>query len=228
MGAPRARADPDLVTNDVRQGGSAAAVLDFAVAQILRGDMALGALPAVLARLVTISGVDAALAFQPSGGQPATVLAMHPRGAVDPVLLAKIGALILTQRDATAATPVQVTVESEGVTTSALLAYSEPAGGRCLCALTLIGDPANWDEDIRATAHAIAAMVATQIRHANDMAALGERRQALRLMGDLRRDSTPSGMLPERVGTRTGLPRSTTPLAWSHAFAILALRQLWP
>ena len=149
MGAPRARADPDLVTNDVRQGGSAAAVLDFAVTQILRGDMTLGALPAVLARLVTISGVDAALAFQPSGGQPsggqpsggqpsggqpATVLAMHPRGAVDPMLLAKIGALTLTQRDATAATPVQVTVESEGVTTSALLAYSEPAGGRCLCA----------------------------------------------------------------------------------------------
>ncbi len=60
------------------------------------------------------------------------------------------------------------------------------------------------------------------------LAALGERRQALRLMGDLRRDLTPTGMLPERVGARTGLPRSTTPLAWSHAFAILALRQLWP
>jgi glucoamylase len=60
------------------------------------------------------------------------------------------------------------------------------------------------------------------------LAALGERRQALRLMGDLRRDSTPTGMLPERVGAHTGLPRSTTPLAWSHAFAILALRQLWP
>ena len=60
------------------------------------------------------------------------------------------------------------------------------------------------------------------------LAALGERHQALRLMGDLRRASTQSGMLPERVGARTGLPRSTTPLAWSHAFAILALRQLWP
>ena len=60
------------------------------------------------------------------------------------------------------------------------------------------------------------------------LAALGERRPALRLMGDLRRASTPTGMLPERVGARTGLPRSTTPLAWSHAFAILALRRLWP
>ncbi len=60
------------------------------------------------------------------------------------------------------------------------------------------------------------------------LAALGERRAALRLMADLRRAATPLGLLPERVDARTGVPRSTTPLAWSHAFAILALRELWP
>jgi glucoamylase len=60
------------------------------------------------------------------------------------------------------------------------------------------------------------------------LAALGERRAALRLMGELRRAATPAGMLPERVDARTGTPTSTTPLAWSHAFAILALRELWP
>ena len=60
------------------------------------------------------------------------------------------------------------------------------------------------------------------------LAALGERRSALRLMTALRRAATPSGMLPERVDARTGVPVSTTPLAWSHAFAILALRELWP
>jgi glycosyl hydrolase family 15 len=60
------------------------------------------------------------------------------------------------------------------------------------------------------------------------LAALGERRQALRLMADLRRAATPAGLLPERVDARTGTPTSTTPLAWSHAFAILALRELWP
>lgn len=60
------------------------------------------------------------------------------------------------------------------------------------------------------------------------LAALGERRAALRLMAELRRAATPAGMLPERVDVRTGTPTSTTPLAWSHAFAILALRQLWP
>jgi len=60
------------------------------------------------------------------------------------------------------------------------------------------------------------------------LAALGERGAALRLMAELRRAATPTGMLPERVDARTGIPTSTTPLAWSHAFAILALRQLWP
>ncbi|HEX5593397.1 MAG TPA: hypothetical protein VFX35_08625 [Solirubrobacterales bacterium] len=60
------------------------------------------------------------------------------------------------------------------------------------------------------------------------LAALGERRQALRLLADLRRAATPSGTLPERVDYRTGIPTSTTPLAWSHAFAILALQELWP
>jgi len=155
------------------------AILDFAVAKILRDDTALGALPAVLARLVTISGVQAAVAFQPSAGQPAAILAMDPRGAVAPALLAKIGALTLLQRDAGPtpdATAVQVTtVESDGLTVSALLAYSAPVAGRCLCALALIGDAARWDDDIRATAHAVATIVATQIRHANDLAKLAER-----------------------------------------------------
>ncbi|MBK5220339.1 MAG: hypothetical protein JJE35_11220, partial [Thermoleophilia bacterium] len=45
---------------------------------------------------------------------------------------------------------------------------------------------------------------------------------------DLRRAATPAGALPERVDAQTGIPRSTTPLAWPHAFAILALRELWP
>lgn len=60
------------------------------------------------------------------------------------------------------------------------------------------------------------------------LASLGDRGQALRLLADLRRAATPAGTLPERVDARTGVPRSTTPLAWPHAFAILALRELWP
>jgi GH15 family glucan-1,4-alpha-glucosidase len=60
------------------------------------------------------------------------------------------------------------------------------------------------------------------------LAALGDRSAALRLLGALRRAATPTGLLPERVDAQTGIPTSTTPLAWSHAFAILAIRELWP
>jgi glucoamylase len=54
------------------------------------------------------------------------------------------------------------------------------------------------------------------------------RRAALELLSDLRRAATPAGDLPERVGAHTGIPTSTTPLLWSSAFAVLALRELWP
>jgi PAS domain S-box-containing protein len=153
-------------------------VLEFVVAQLLREDTALGAIPDVLARLVTMSGVWAAVAFRPSGDQTAKVLAMHPPGSVEPGLLARIGALTLTQRDLATAAPVHVTVEAGNPATSALLAYSAPVDGQCLCALALIGDAPSWNTEIRATAHAVAAIMATQIRHANDLAKLAER-QAL-------------------------------------------------
>lgn len=55
-----------------------------------------------------------------------------------------------------------------------------------------------------------------------------DRRVALRLLADLRRAATPAGTLPERVDAHTGVPRSTTPLAWSHAFTILTVLELWP
>jgi signal transduction histidine kinase len=150
----------------VTASGSAAAVLDFAVGQILRDDTALGALPAVLERLVSAFGLRAAVAFQPAAagaGQPASqpaALAMYPRGSVDAPLLARIGTL---------------TTGSPGV----LLARSDPVGGQYLCALALIGDVTRWDDDVRATAHAVAAIVATQIRHANDIAGLERSHAAL-------------------------------------------------
>ncbi len=194
MGAPRARSAPDLMTNRARQGGSAAAVLDFAVAELLPDDAALGALPAVLARLTAAFGLRAAVAFQPSAqlaaGRPPgalapAVLAMHPPGAVDQALLARIGTLTLAQGD-TAAGWLPVTMG--GQPASALLVHSVPVGGQCLCALALIGDGADWDaqegqgDEARVTAHAVAAIVATQIRHANDMTALAERQTLTRAL----------------------------------------------
>jgi hypothetical protein len=55
-----------------------------------------------------------------------------------------------------------------------------------------------------------------------------DRTAALELLADLRRSATAAGDLPERVDVHTGVPTSTTPLLWSSAFAVLALRELWP
>jgi hypothetical protein len=57
---------------------------------------------------------------------------------------------------------------------------------------------------------------------------LGKLRAADRLLAELHRAETPDGTLPERVDATSGVPTSTTPLAWSHAFAILALRARYP
>jgi hypothetical protein len=87
------------------------------------------------------------------------------------------------------------------------------------------GDP--WTAPTAWTAWSLAALAQAEPRRFRGTASR-ERRAALRLIAELRRAATPAGLLPERVDARNGVPRSTTPLAWSHAFAILALRQLWP
>jgi hypothetical protein len=84
-----------------------------------------------------------------------------------------------------------------------------------------------WAFAALANTHASAVPLPCYLRQRNS-GADGDRRAALQLMNDLRRAATPLGLLPERVDAETGAPRSTTPLAWSHAFAILALRELWP
>jgi glucoamylase len=86
-----------------------------------------------------------------------------------------------------------------------------------------------WTAPTAWTAWALAALAREgNAGRAQPAAAREDRRTALRLMADLRRAATPLGLLPERVDANTGLPTSTTPLAWSHAFTILALRELWP
>src|SRR5690242_3703883 len=200
-----------------RRGGSAAAVLDFAVGQILRDDTALGALPAVLAAMVEAFGLRAALAFQPSGGQDPAVLAVHPRGAVDQALLARIGVVTAARRDIMpgakargegAESPLVVTLD--GQPGSVLLARSVPVDGQCLCALALIGeasavDAGAWEAEVRSTAHAVAAIVATQIRHANDMTALAERQALTRA---LIASAIPGVLITDERGTVTNVSQS--------------------
>jgi hypothetical protein len=79
------------------------------------------------------------------------------------------------------------------------------------------GGPDPWTAPTAWSAWALAGLSTAETRHA-----------ALALLTDLRRAATPAGDLPERVGAHTGIPTSTTPLLWSSAFTVLALRELWP
>ena len=85
-----------------------------------------------------------------------------------------------------------------------------------------------WTAPTAWTAWSLAALWRIDRRAGRSREAALDRRAALALIAALRRASTPLGLLPERVDARTGAPTSTTPLAWSHAFAILAIRELWP
>lgn len=85
-----------------------------------------------------------------------------------------------------------------------------------------------WTASTAWCAWSLAALWRIDRRDGRSRTAVVDRRAALGLMADLRRAATPLGLLPERVDARTGAPTSTTPLAWSHAFAILAIRELWP
>jgi signal transduction histidine kinase len=176
MSASRgSKSDQALAASRARE--PAAAILDFAVARILWDDSAPGALPAVLERLVTGFGLRAALAFQPSAGHSAAILSAYPRNAADPALMARIGALSVAHRGTEAIAPVQLALGGPDGG-SALVAYSAPTGGRCLCALALIGDAAAWNEEIRVSARAVAVIVATQIRHQAHLAEQANRQRA--------------------------------------------------
>jgi glucoamylase len=85
-----------------------------------------------------------------------------------------------------------------------------------------------WTAPTAWSAWSLATLARIDWRAGRRRGAAIDRTAALRLLGDLRRAATPAGLLPERVDARTGRPTSTTPLAWSHAFAILAIRELWP
>jgi len=178
MGAPRARANPDTAGSQGTSTG-AAALLDFAITQVLRENSAADAIPSVLARLAAAFDLRTVLAFQPSAGHahPAAVLAAHPGSADDTALLALIGHLPPPAEAIRASVQLPVTIGSQPA--SALVVYSAPVQGQCLCALALIGDEAGWEKETEAAAHAIATLVADQIGRTSEHARLADQAELL-------------------------------------------------
>jgi PAS domain S-box-containing protein len=180
MGASQANSAARLTTA-ARPSTSPVELVELAVGQVLREEAAVEALPTILGLLATLFGCRAALAFQEDDGHELVVLAAHPGPAgADEVLLAEIRALSAQHRDVAAVggyflAPLKSAGRMGGRPRSVLMAFSAPDSGRCLCAVALVGDSARWDADSQATTRALAAIVAVQIRHANDTAELAER-----------------------------------------------------
>jgi len=179
MGASRANAAADLPTQD-RRSTSPVELVELVLGQVLTNDAALEALPTILGLLVALFDGQAALAFQEGQGDELVVLAAHPGPDVDEVLLAEIRALSAQHRDVADVAgyflaPLQSAGQLPDRPASVLVAYSAPDSGRCHCAVALVGDSARWNADSQATTRALAAIVAIQIRHANNTAELAER-----------------------------------------------------
>jgi len=138
-----------------------------------------------------------ALALQQTEGGWPVVLGAYPQSAADPALLAAIGALCAEHQGQRAEhqgqraehqeqaavgwsvqEPLQPTGQPGAAPLSVLLAFPPLAAGQSLCTLALIGDPAGWNAATHVTMRVLAAMVAAQIRHVNDITVLAER-QAL-------------------------------------------------
>ena len=178
MGASQVSSAAGLATAAVRPPASPVDLVEFAVGQVLHSDADVDSLPAILSGLAGLFGCSAALALQQDSGQEMVVLAAHPRqAAADRVLLAEIGAL--------SAAHGELAAQGGGYFEASLalgdrpaglrLAYASPDAGSFLCAVALVGDPQRFGAECRATTRGIAAIVAAQIRHANDTAELAER-----------------------------------------------------
>jgi PAS domain S-box-containing protein len=156
-----------------------AGLVEYAVGQLLHNGDAADALPAVLGRLAAGLGCHAVLAVQQTAARSLVVLAAHPQGAAaDGGLMGELGELTaaraLPARDGGSFEErLDWTAQPEGPPMSVLMAYSA-AEDHCLCALALIGDGAGWTAEVKSMAHVIAAVIAAQIRHANDKAKLAE------------------------------------------------------
>jgi signal transduction histidine kinase len=168
--------------------GSSAELLEFAVGQVLREDSAVGALPVLLARLASLFGCRAALAFQEDTDGGLVVLAAFPQQAgTKEELRAAITRLTAAHRAETAEHGYfQATLvpgpRPAGTGVSLLMASSPETGGRRLCSIAPVGDASQWDASCRATTRALAAIVAAQIRHTNDTTGrhdLAEQRERL-------------------------------------------------
>jgi PAS domain S-box-containing protein len=146
----------------------------------------------------------------PTGQAPATVLAAHPPDAGEPELLARVGRLpekpgSAAQAAAQPLPSVQLPVRLGGRACRALVVHPPPVDGQRLCALALIGDGKNWDDEVQATAHAVATLVTAQLRDTSKLAQNADQEQWL---NSLIATAIPGVLITDTQGQVTHVSRS--------------------
>lgn len=173
----RAAAQPDART-------SPSALLEFAISQAVSHEGAAPdvGLPELLRRCAAGFGGRAAFALRlPAPGEPA-VIAAYPPAAVDPGLMAQLGALLAAHAGvAPAGGCIQGRVAWPGLGRArnqdgVLIAVARLTGDSPPCALILVGQRSQWTAESQATALALATVIASRIRRVEDTREIAERR----------------------------------------------------
>ena len=158
-----------------------AALVQFAIDQVLGGEADFDGLPSVLERLAAAWEAEAVLALALHTDDSPVTLAGYPDEVMSrQPLPAAIVALVQTQPAAAARAGGSIQAplaagEWSDRPESALVAWAAAGAGEQRCALVLIGDAACWDAQTRSATRMVAALVAAQFRHAGDLAFLQER-----------------------------------------------------
>jgi PAS domain S-box-containing protein len=174
-----------------------AALVQFAIDQVLRCEADFDGLPSVLERLAGSWDAEAALALALHPGGAPAVLAGYPDEVTSRTMLpAAIVALVQAHPAAVAAVRSGGSMQAPLAAgewsdrpVSALVAWAAAGAGEQRCAVVLIGDPASWDAQTRATTRMLAAVVAAQFRHAGDLAFLQEREAVTKALIDASPDA---------------------------------------
>jgi PAS domain S-box-containing protein len=194
ISAPAAGPDPPQVGERAERAEpdtSPFALLEFAVGQALSPGTTFGAgLPALLQRCTLGFSSQAALVLQLRPQQNHVALAVYPPGADDSQLVTGIGVLLdrhpeilatggcIEGRLTAGAQPAgpQPGGQAAARPPSVLAACAQLPGARDPCALILVADRPRWTSETRATARALATVIAAQQRRAQDSREIAERR----------------------------------------------------
>ena len=181
MGGPRATSAA-AVLSDAHTSPSA--LLEFAVSQALIRDPTApdAGLPELLRRAAAGFDSRAAVALRlGEPGEPA-VIAAYPPAAVDPRLMAQLSGLLIAHPGVVSTGGcVQGPVVWPGMGPGrnrggALIAVARLPGQSAPCALILVGRQSPWTAESQAIARALATVIASRMRRAEDAREIAERR----------------------------------------------------